>query len=322
MGYDELIKAHALYESKYGNKFYNIALKVCQRGGTDEKTTAVISFLLYFNRVWYTLSDEGKNAFYNLENHVSDIYNLIATTEPISEELKQLILINTDLNDIFIENSIKTLYKRFSEVFGATGASKALHLLNPRLFVMWDENIRRNYHINTPDEYGYLHFLRIVKEELMEFVEDCANKKKLTLDGAQKFIEDKTGMKLTKLIDELNYLKFTRKELSKEFEQEIDDSDKIRRILEIIDEIVKGAYEASEEKWVIKTNRSGMVRASADKLKSIIEGYGKKGDLEGILNYLYRVQGDSTGREVHKILKACGKKTVEDVYDEVVKIAK
>ncbi len=71
-----------------------------------------------------------------------------------------------------------------------------------------------------------------------------------------------------------------------------------------------------------KEKYSGMVTASANKLKRIVEGYAKKGDIEGILNYLLNVQRDDTGIKVSKILKACNKKTVEDVYDEIVRIAR
>ncbi len=57
-----------------------------------------------------------------------------------------------------------------------------------------------------------------------------------------------------------------------------------------------------------------MVRASADKLKRVVEMYAKKGDLEGILKYLQNVLNDPAGKEVYK--------TVEDVYNKIVKIAK
>lgn len=321
MDYAELIRAHALYESKYGNNFYRIALNVCQRGGIEEKTVAIASFLIYFNKVWYIHSDEGKNAFNNLEKHVSDIYEVIKTTAPIIEELKDVSLINANLDDVFIENSIKTLYKRFLNVFGATGASKALHLLQPKLFVMWDDNIRKSYRIDVPDEDGYLRFLKIARKEIAEFVKDCAKKNGLSFEDAEKFIKEKTGLvELTKLFDELNYLRYTRKEFIQEAEPS--DADKIAKIVRIINEIVEGAYEASKVDWVVKTNRSGMVKASADKLKRVVEMHAKKRDLEGILKYLQNVLNDPTGKEVYKVLKACGKKTVEDVYDEIVRIAR
>jgi hypothetical protein len=237
-------------------------------------------------------------------------------------ELKKQSLLNTDLKDIFIENSIKTLYKRFSEVFGATGASKALHLLNPRLFVMWDDNIRKNYKIDLPDESGYLRFLKMVKIEITDFVKDYAEREGLSFEEAEKSIKDRTGIEVTKLLDEQNYLKFTRKEMPQEIESKTDVTDKIDKILKIINEITEGAHEVANEDWVVRTGRSGMVRASADKLKRIVERYAEKRDIEGILNYLMNVQNDQTGKEVYKILKAYNKKTVEDVYDEIVRIAR
>ncbi len=320
MDYAELIRAHALYESKYGNNFYRIALNVCQRGGIEEKTTAVASFLIYFNKVWYMHSDDGKNAFNNLEKHVSDIYEVIRTTNPIIEELKDISIIDANLDDAFIESSIKTLYKKFSNVFGATGASKALHLLHPKLFVMWDDNIRRSYQIDAPDENGYLRFLKMAKEEIVKFIKSCAEKNGLSFEDAERLIKEKTGIELTKLLDELNYLRYTRKEFIQKVESS--NADKIAKVLKIIDEIVRGAYEASRIDWVVKTNRSGMVKASADKLKRVVEMHAKKGDLEGILKYLQNVLNDPTGKEVYKVLKACGKKTVEDVYDKIVRIAR
>jgi len=40
------------------------------------------------------------------------------------------------------DKKIKIIYKDFKKIFGQTGASKALSLLNPELFVMWDTEIR------------------------------------------------------------------------------------------------------------------------------------------------------------------------------------
>ena len=278
--------------------------------------------MVYFNKVWYIYSEEGKKAFGNLEGHISDIHEVIKVTTQIADELGNVSIVDANLSDIFIANSIKTLYKKFSEVLGATGASKALHLIHPKLFVMWDDNIRKSYQIDVPDENGYLQFLRIAKKEIIEFIRDCAERHQLSFEEAEQFIKEKTGVEITKLLDELNYLRYTRGELSQKVEQEMNNIDKIDKIVEIINEIVTGAYEASKIDWVVKTNRSGMVKASADKLKRIVEMYARERDLDGILKYLQNVLNDRVGKEVYKVLKACGKKTVEDVYDEIVRIAK
>jgi hypothetical protein len=38
---------------------------------------------------------------------------------------------------------VKPLFDEFGKILGQTGASKALSLLNPWLFVMWDTRIRK-----------------------------------------------------------------------------------------------------------------------------------------------------------------------------------
>ncbi|RLE66703.1 MAG: hypothetical protein DRJ47_01665 [Thermoprotei archaeon] len=209
----ELLKAHRLFELKYGNKLYNTALSVCRRGEIEEKSIAILSFLLHYNGVWYTQSEKGRKAFSDLEKHFSDIYELLSSVHPIIRELKDKTLLNVDLEDPVVTNSIVTLYNRFSGVLDATGASKALHLLHPKLFIMWDDSIRKSYGIHIPDGDNYLEFLRTTKRELSRVVEDYANKRGLSMKEAEEYIVRNTGVELTKLLDEYNYLKYTRREL-------------------------------------------------------------------------------------------------------------
>ena len=52
---------------------------------------------------------------------------------------------------------------------GATGISKILHLLNPELFVMWDERIRKQIRkdkVFRGSAEGYLEFLKWMQKEL------------------------------------------------------------------------------------------------------------------------------------------------------------
>jgi|GEM_PF-2150565 len=319
MKHHEILRTHALFESSYGNRFYKFCIKSCQ-GDVEEKTVSVVAFLLHYNKVWYINSEDGRRAFNNLEKHLTDIYELINSTKPILDELNEFSLIKANLNDSFISSSIKTLYRRFSEILGATGASKALHLLLPKLIVMWDESIRKNYGIVKADDENYLTFLTKVRDEILDFLKHYASENDLSIEDAERELIEKTGVQLTKLIDEFNFLRYTKGELIAETERT--DKDKIQKIMEIINEIVEGAYEASKVDWVIKGGYSDMVKASATKLKRIVEGYAKKGDLDGIVSYLFNVQRDNTGIRVSKILKACNKKTVEDVYSEIVRIAK
>jgi len=162
----------------------------------------------------------------------------------------------------------------------------------------------------------------MMREELATAIEEYAPERKLSVEKAEECIVSSAGVELTKLLDEYNYLKYTRKELGEEAGSTSEKAGKIKRIVEIIDEIVRGAYEASRVDWVVRTSRSSMVKASADKLKRVVEEYARRGDLEGMIKYLQNAMNDPTGREVCKILRACGKKSLEDVYWKILKIAR
>jgi hypothetical protein len=55
---------------------------------------------------------------------------------------------NIDLDDTNIRDAIKNIFLKFSSKSSirCTGASKILHLINPRVFMMWDLKIRGAYH--------------------------------------------------------------------------------------------------------------------------------------------------------------------------------
>ena len=48
---------------------------------------------------------------------------------------------------------------------GYTGASKVLHLMNKRLFIMWDKSIREEYGFKNGDSRDYVNFLKKMQEK-------------------------------------------------------------------------------------------------------------------------------------------------------------
>ncbi len=128
--------------------------------------------------------------------------------------LKSCIIHNQQTLDLFrnrnilsytpIDNiAINNLYKQFlvalqtanSEVAGRqspVAVSKALHLLAPAFFPLWDDKIARAYNCH----YKYIPFMAKMKE-LAEIL-------------APEVDLHFTGKTLLKLIDEYNYAKFTK----------------------------------------------------------------------------------------------------------------
>jgi len=78
---------------------------------------------------------------------------------------------------------------------GSTSAAKIMHGVNPEFFMMWDRKIREGYGYDG-NEVGYLRFLIEARSILLRMASYLRE-------------ADKSA---TKLLDEYNYMKFTKKE--------------------------------------------------------------------------------------------------------------
>ena len=288
-----------------------------------------LCFLLCWNRVWYERSDDGRNAWRSLDSHLNEIIGAIRDINRLLSEIEDKSIDEIDFSDTKVRRLIEVAYDRLAPIVGHTGASKVLHLLYPNIFVMWDDGIRTAYNIQTPNPDNYVNFLVKIQEIIKRLISEYASKHGVNESNArQKLIEIFDGYSITKVVDEYNFLKFTKNEKALPLiiptKKEVHDklTSKLTRIKELIDELVSEALEAANIGWVVRTKRSGMVRASALKLQSIVHKYIEKCDINGLMKYLENALADATGREVAKILRACNKKTLEDIYPTIVKIIK
>jgi hypothetical protein len=92
--------------------------------------------------------------------------------------------------------------------FGSTATSKTLHILNPNLFTMWDDEIRYRYGFIMGSGSDYLKFLQKIKEIGECLADGCRQRCGVTdpalwLSGRLNISPAHT---LTKFIDEFNWL--------------------------------------------------------------------------------------------------------------------
>lgn len=93
------------------------------------------------------------------------------------------------------EDTIRALYREFEAVLGQTGASKALHILAPRFFPLWDGPIAAvAYGLYARDDRDYW---RLV----------CATNDQVEAMGGETAL----GRNPVKAIDEYNYCRYTLK---------------------------------------------------------------------------------------------------------------
>lgn len=137
------------------------------------------------------------------------IEKLLKKTKKHFESLKDKTILDFD-EDGQDGERIKNVYKEFKKVFDQTGASKALSLINPELFVMWDTKIREGLRkrriikkiSNGEKAEHYLNFLEGIKN----IIKECNNLQN----------EICPGETLAKKIDEYHYVKFVMESKKKE----------------------------------------------------------------------------------------------------------
>jgi hypothetical protein len=86
------------------------------------------------------------------------------------------------------------LFARFSEVLGPVGAAKTLHMLAPRFFTLWDNDIAYCYSL-YPNHGGWQHYFRLMRVRRQQ----CES-----LNGDPP--------DALKLLDELDYVLYTMRE--------------------------------------------------------------------------------------------------------------
>jgi hypothetical protein len=112
-----------------------------------------------------------------------------------------------------ISDSITTIYGKLDPLpyLGSpTTISKALHPLNPEIFVMWDFDIRKKYRNKNSrirdNPEGYLEFLKETQKEIRDALNDRKKETGKGLDEIEKEIRNKyKNITLAKIIDEHNY---------------------------------------------------------------------------------------------------------------------
>jgi hypothetical protein len=140
----------------------------------------------------------------------------LRNSKELFQKLQGKSLLDINFDDEGVADTIKGAYESARvKYIGATAISKILHLFNPELFVMWDEDIRRRKYKVEGSASGYLKFLKQVKKELEEAVEEEA---KRTGESEKEIVErickelpsKKLGQgydrkTLAKLVDEYNW---------------------------------------------------------------------------------------------------------------------
>ena len=214
--YSDLIKAHKFFIKEEGRfKFYDAYMKARDpKAWFQSSDVPLKEGLLLFG--WVHSWDP------NFEGDLTRFLQIYEDIFPSVKTFENETLIDIDftgdakdsLHEIFdsIANCNRT--KRFGKQrFESTDTSKILHVLIPKLFVMWDRKIRRGIlgdaERKSAREYVY-EFLpemqKLAKTFLDSYISEKGGNYESAAQDISKMVDNYT---LAKSIDELNFLRFT-----------------------------------------------------------------------------------------------------------------
>jgi hypothetical protein len=195
----DLKKAHRRFEQREPRDFiYRASTELVENvlAGTSDLTMgqAIAVLLQIWNRVYY--SGKGRHLS---KKHIDGLDAVVGACPEITSIYRNKALETATDNEF---KYAEKAFNRFEHIAGHVGAAKALHLLAPRFFPLWDTAIAWAYGVSFIKDVRtgsqYVDFIRETREQV------------ISLGG-----ESKAGKDVVKLLDEYNYMICTVDERAK-----------------------------------------------------------------------------------------------------------
>ena len=217
MLYEAIREACGKYHSSYYGWDYDCALKAYREASENRQASAdsdspcyeEAAILLNFANGWGS----------RMQRTADDVQRALREIQPDLDTLKNETILDVCLN----KDRRELICRSFKVLAGcnrkghneATGASKMLHIINPKLFVMWDGAIRSGYicklqsKLEKRDWIWYTEFLQEMQRLANLAVEQLKDKNGTSCHDAIKSL--KCGKRtLAKALDEYNFMKYTK----------------------------------------------------------------------------------------------------------------
>ena len=209
MHYTQLIEAnHLFYEGEY--RAFNYDGYLCRKDWTcwfkPNLPVSEIKKLFNFIKSWDRFFRGDIELFQKTYPKILSIIEKLKDERiedtKFTDEMKRYV---RDVFDLVANCALDNRYE-------STDASKILHTILPNFFVMWDKKIKDNLVGGGGRGAVYaFRFLPQMQSELNEAIETCMENQGMKREDAIAYIREETGeATLAKLVDEYNYMKFTK----------------------------------------------------------------------------------------------------------------
>lgn len=209
MNYKKLIESHKLFyqiERRAFNYDGYLKCKDWACWNTPDLSINEIKFLFNFIKSWDRFFQGDIDLFREIYKEVFPTLQKLK-----SERIEYVNLtkeLTTEIRNIFDKVANCTIINRYE----STDASKILHTILPEFFVMWDDRIKEKTVNGGGNGAVYaIRFLPKIQSDLREAIGTCMRERDVSREEAIKYICDSCdGKTLAKLVDEYNYMKYTK----------------------------------------------------------------------------------------------------------------
>jgi len=165
--------------------------------------SACYFFLIWWNFPYYQQRPSRKRIL------SVDLWRIFDKAFNLARDYRQERLSSIDLTDDDFKRRLEEVFgfMKRSDSIGSTGASKALHILNPELFPLWDDSIRKGFGLreDAPSYIKFMEILQAISRRLDEKSILGEHVEMLGVEPAPEVLEP-----LTKILDESNFIVLTK----------------------------------------------------------------------------------------------------------------
>lgn len=170
----DLTRGHAAFEkNEPRDLFYRAATALVSFALAETATTntfPVADALAVLLQTWNVSFYRFKRKTFDRAKHFMDIEGLISTNRSVLATYRNATI--EKLDDVVDHMQICALFNECDAVLGPVGAAKALHLLAPKFFPLWDREIAKWYKcplvgVGSNGE-RYWRFMKIAQEQCID----------------------------------------------------------------------------------------------------------------------------------------------------------
>ena len=180
---------------------------------TREQAEELIKFLIDFDTIYVRMKYHGKEKerdkfIDGLERNLKDVLRW-------SRHLSGMALVGVNFSKVIVVDdkklSVREVMKKCYLAAGINGgykptmSSKILHVVNPELFIMWDDPILSYYKLGGGDHGKYVDFLQCMQQHANSAIDQIMDEQNVPCEEAVRLLTP-CRHSLSKVLDEYNFI--------------------------------------------------------------------------------------------------------------------